>query len=167
MRTGTKSIHFSRTAVSILRLPSARTRRPYISVLCTRGVTQLPSQGNSLLPSLLHRVEFHPAHCMPVQPWWAKSPAEPCLGRKVCAESIRGSSSPWPILLCTDCGTGLQRTDNNMEFTSWPQVNMINQKNYYTYVHSLSTHHVPFEKVHLIASFIATFYHRIEGAQSN
>lgn len=28
---------------------------------------------------------------------------------------------------------GLQRTDNNMEFTTWPQVNMINQKNYYTY----------------------------------
>ncbi|KAK5107111.1 hypothetical protein LTR62_001859 [Meristemomyces frigidus] len=27
---------------------------------------------------------------------------------------------------------GLQRTDNNMEFTTWPQVNMINQKNYYT-----------------------------------
>lgn len=38
------------------------------------------------------------------------------------------------MLLYTDCGTGLQRTDNNMEFTSWPQVNMINQKNYYTYV---------------------------------
>lgn len=29
---------------------------------------------------------------------------------------------------------GLARTDNNMEFTTWPQVNMINQKNYYTYV---------------------------------
>lgn len=27
---------------------------------------------------------------------------------------------------------GLQRTDNNMELTSWPQVPMINQKNYYT-----------------------------------
>ncbi|KAK0258283.1 hypothetical protein B0A54_00132 [Friedmanniomyces endolithicus] len=27
---------------------------------------------------------------------------------------------------------GLQRTDNNMEFTTWPQVPMINQKNYYT-----------------------------------
>ncbi|KAF2724499.1 actin-related protein, ARP8 class [Polychaeton citri CBS 116435] len=27
---------------------------------------------------------------------------------------------------------GLQRTDNNMDFTTWPQVNMINQKNYYT-----------------------------------
>ncbi|OQO07960.1 hypothetical protein B0A48_06752 [Cryoendolithus antarcticus] len=27
---------------------------------------------------------------------------------------------------------GLQRTDNNMEFSTWPQVNMINQKNYYT-----------------------------------
>jgi len=23
-----------------------------------------------------------------------------------------------------------------MEFTTWPQVNMINQKNYYTYVHN-------------------------------
>ncbi|KAK3071889.1 actin-like protein arp8 [Teratosphaeriaceae sp. CCFEE 6253] len=29
---------------------------------------------------------------------------------------------------------GLQRTDNNMEFTIWPQVPMINQKNYYTMV---------------------------------
>ncbi|QIW95178.1 hypothetical protein AMS68_000696 [Peltaster fructicola] len=27
---------------------------------------------------------------------------------------------------------GLQRTDNNMDLTTWPQVNMINQKNYYT-----------------------------------
>ncbi|KAK5718369.1 actin-like protein arp8 [Elasticomyces elasticus] len=27
---------------------------------------------------------------------------------------------------------GLQRTDNDMEFTIWPQVPMINQKNYYT-----------------------------------
>jgi hypothetical protein len=29
---------------------------------------------------------------------------------------------------------GLERTDNNMELTSWPQVTMINQKNYYTCV---------------------------------
>ncbi|KAI9818676.1 MAG: actin-like protein arp8 [Thelocarpon impressellum] len=27
---------------------------------------------------------------------------------------------------------GLERTDNNMNLTSWPQVSMINQKNYYT-----------------------------------
>ncbi|KAI9867041.1 MAG: actin-like protein arp8 [Trichoglossum hirsutum] len=27
---------------------------------------------------------------------------------------------------------GLERTDNDLEFTTWPQVNMINQKNYYT-----------------------------------
>ncbi|KAI9691369.1 MAG: actin-like protein arp8 [Bogoriella megaspora] len=27
---------------------------------------------------------------------------------------------------------GLQRTDNNLDLTTWPQVNMINQKNYYT-----------------------------------
>ena len=30
---------------------------------------------------------------------------------------------------------GLERTDNNMDLTMWPQVNMINQKNYYTYVY--------------------------------
>jgi actin-related protein 8 len=27
---------------------------------------------------------------------------------------------------------GLERTDNNLDMTTWPQVNMINQKNYYT-----------------------------------
>jgi actin-related protein 8 len=27
---------------------------------------------------------------------------------------------------------GLERTDNNMDLTTWPQVSMINQKNYYT-----------------------------------
>jgi actin-related protein 8 len=29
-------------------------------------------------------------------------------------------------------GIGLERTDNNMEFTSWPAIAAINQKNYYT-----------------------------------
>lgn len=28
--------------------------------------------------------------------------------------------------------TGLEKTDNEMDLTSWPQVQMINQKNYYT-----------------------------------
>jgi hypothetical protein len=28
---------------------------------------------------------------------------------------------------------GLERTDNNMELSSWPVVAPINQKNYYTY----------------------------------
>jgi actin-related protein 8 len=27
---------------------------------------------------------------------------------------------------------GLEKTDNSLELTSWPQVSMINQKNYYT-----------------------------------
>ena len=27
---------------------------------------------------------------------------------------------------------GLERTDNSMDLTMWPQVGMINQKNYYT-----------------------------------
>ncbi len=38
--------------------------------------------------------------------------------------------------MLTTLYAGLQRTDNNMEFTTWPQVPMINQKNYYTYVHT-------------------------------
>lgn len=29
-------------------------------------------------------------------------------------------------------GTGLERTDNNMDLTSWPAIAAINQKNYYT-----------------------------------
>ena len=42
---------------------------------------------------------------------------------------------------------GLARTDNNMEFTTWPQVNMINQKNYYTYVR-------PFTSLFVLACYI-------------
>jgi hypothetical protein len=34
----------------------------------------------------------------------------------------------------TDGWTGLERTDNDLAATSWPQVQMINQKNYYTCV---------------------------------
>ncbi len=33
---------------------------------------------------------------------------------------------------------GLERTDNGMKQTSWPEISMINQKNYYTFVHNLS-----------------------------
>jgi actin-related protein 8 len=32
---------------------------------------------------------------------------------------------------------GLERTDNNMDLSSWPVVAPINQKNYYTYAASL------------------------------
>ena len=31
--------------------------------------------------------------------------------------------------------TGLERTDNGMKLTSWPDVVPINQKNYYTFVY--------------------------------
>ena len=31
--------------------------------------------------------------------------------------------------------SGLERTDNGMKQTSWPDVTPINQKNYYTYVY--------------------------------
>lgn len=33
----------------------------------------------------------------------------------------------------SDSSTGLERTDNNMSLSSWPQIVAINQKNYYTY----------------------------------
>jgi len=34
--------------------------------------------------------------------------------------------------LAADQIAGLEKTDNNMDLSTWPQVNMINQKNYYT-----------------------------------
>lgn len=33
----------------------------------------------------------------------------------------------------TDLIPGLERTDNGMKLTTWPDVTPINQKNYYTY----------------------------------
>lgn len=36
---------------------------------------------------------------------------------------------------------GLERTDNNMNLSSWPQVVAINQKNYYTYELCPQCHH--------------------------
>lgn len=35
-------------------------------------------------------------------------------------------------ILRADESTGLEKTDNSMDLSTWPQVNMINQKNYYT-----------------------------------
>jgi actin-related protein 8 len=34
--------------------------------------------------------------------------------------------------MAANTSAGLERTDNNMDLTTWPQVGMINQKNYYT-----------------------------------
>ncbi len=34
---------------------------------------------------------------------------------------------------------GLERTDNGMKHTNWPEVTPINQKNYYTYVVAAGT----------------------------
>lgn len=38
------------------------------------------------------------------------------------------------MLTCCALSLGLERTDNGMKQTSWPDVVPINQKNYYTYV---------------------------------
>jgi len=37
-----------------------------------------------------------------------------------------------PTSIQLTIATGLEKTDNNMALTSFPQVSMINQKNYYT-----------------------------------
>ena len=52
--------------------------------------------------------------------------SEPQLLRMYCIFLVSMCSSAKVMM------AGLERTDNNMELTSWPQVTMINQKNYYT-----------------------------------
>jgi hypothetical protein len=41
-------------------------------------------------------------------------------------------------MTCVFAFAGLERTDNGMKQTSWPDVMPINQKNYYTYVPQLA-----------------------------
>jgi hypothetical protein len=43
---------------------------------------------------------------------------------------------------------GLERTDNGMKQSSWPDVPMINQKNYYTYVSLLEILDVHAQSIH-------------------
>lgn len=38
------------------------------------------------------------------------------------------------VIADADGRVGLERTDNNLDLTNWPQVTPINQKNYYTFV---------------------------------
>ena len=45
-----------------------------------------------------------------------------------------GMKRPPPATFRGSPSTGLQRQDNGMKQTSWPDIPMINQKNYYTYV---------------------------------
>lgn len=43
--------------------------------------------------------------------------------------------SEWILINVLTCWIlGLERTDNGMKQSSWPEVQMINQKNYYTFV---------------------------------
>ena len=50
------------------------------------------------------------------------------------SNSLASNWSEYRLEKChiADRKPGLERTDNNMDTTMWPQVNMINQKNYYT-----------------------------------
>ena len=53
--------------------------------------------------------------------------------------------------------TGLERTDNGMKQTSWPEVQMINQKNYYTSVILRYAAILPLELVLSLFNFLFCF----------
>jgi hypothetical protein len=55
---------------------------------------------------------------------------------------------------------GLERTDNGMKQTSWPEVSMINQKNYYTFVNHKSPTS-PSDLVHYL--FVCFFFSIVLG----
>jgi actin-related protein 8 len=55
-------------------------------------------------------------------------------GKALLREEGKASCSQQETSSVTNHDAGLERTDNNMEMTTWPVVTMINQKNYYTWV---------------------------------
>lgn len=61
------------------------------------------------------------------QVWWAKNQGERSCARRVSVNTVAciGKTT-------NSVAPGLEKTDNEMDLTSWPQVAMINQKNYYT-----------------------------------
>lgn len=50
-------------------------------------------------------------------------------GNRQTGEARKGGKKSNAVLQAEE---GLERTDNGMKQTSWPEVGMINQKNYYT-----------------------------------
>ena len=61
--------------------------------------------------------------------WSARNQRGPSSGKKACCRSYMALA-----IHINMKDIGLQKTDNNLDLTIWPQVNMINQKNYYTFV---------------------------------
>jgi actin-related protein 8 len=64
---------------------------------------------------------------------------------KKSGKALREEGMIYPAVFCSAIkgSAGLERTDNNMELTTWPVVNMINQKNYYTLVALGTPGHLP------------------------
>lgn len=56
-------------------------------------------------------------------------------GKHICVSKLEEEADSGSL-------AGLERTDNGMKQSSWPEVQMINQKNYYTLV-PLATHRMP------------------------
>lgn len=112
--------------------------------------------------TLLHTDTQPPTHpptnFKPTSTWWARRVAALCCATKVRQVAVRthvlfrnafltarrplfppsprrrlSKRQKWDLAChVLSLRIGLQRTDNNMDFTTWPQVSMINQKNYYT-----------------------------------
>ena len=55
-------------------------------------------------------------------------------GKALLREEGKSSLRSTNPFMRADRYVGLERTDNNMDLSTWPQINMINQKNYYTYL---------------------------------
>ena len=65
--------------------------------------------------------------------WWARSRARPFVMRVSCSNEAAMAYTMRLGRSVSNIGLlGLERTDNNMELSSWPQIPAINQKNYYT-----------------------------------
>lgn len=71
-------------------------------------------------------------------PWLARS-ASACSRERVSLVAHTPAELNAPLLTDDTLCLGLERTDNGMKQTSWPDVAPINQKNYYTYVHPEDT----------------------------
>lgn len=105
-----------------------------------------------------HPLTHPPTNFKPTSTWWARRVAALCCATKVRQVAVRthvlfrnafltarrslfppsprrrlSKRQKWDLAChVLSLRIGLQRTDNNMDFTTWPQVSMINQKNYYT-----------------------------------
>ncbi|KAJ3513539.1 hypothetical protein NM208_g15174 [Fusarium decemcellulare] len=100
---------------------------------CAPGVFQVELQGEQL--SLLHPLTFIKGQ---VATMVGKVSERVLLreGMVYCLSDLLINPAIPRDVDADDLFAGLERTDNGMKLTTWPDVSAINQKNYYTYINS-------------------------------